>query len=117
MIAMKNRTPLKNPAHYARIRKIFRIAAACVILGAFCIVPAAAAPSSGITNTINLFMEILLGVVRAIGAILALWGVVELGIALKAHDASQRASAIKSLAAGLLVFFAGQILDSVGITI
>lgn len=50
-------------------------------------------------------------VIKAIGVILMGWGIVQIGLALKSHDPSQRANGFFSLAGGIVITFAKQILD------
>ena len=48
---------------------------------------------------------------QIIGAILLLWGIVQIGMAIKSHDPSQRASGFMTLAGGVIIAFAKQILE------
>ena len=50
-------------------------------------------------------------IIKGIGVILMGWGVVQIGLALKSHDPSQRANGFFSLAGGIVLTFAKQILD------
>lgn len=50
-------------------------------------------------------------IIKAIGVILMGWGIVQIGLALKSHDPSQRANGFFSLAGGVVITFAKQILD------
>lgn len=43
---------------------------------------------------INNLSNFIFGIIRAIGMILLGWGIVQVGLALKSHDASQRANRI-----------------------
>ena len=40
-----------------------------------------------------------------------LWGIVQIGMAIKSHDPSQRASGFMTLAGGVIIAFAKQILE------
>lgn len=53
----------------------------------------------------------MFGVIRAIGMILLGWGIVQVGMALKSHDASQRANGFLTVAGGIIITFAKEILD------
>ena len=48
---------------------------------------------------------------RAIGLILLGFGVVQVGLSLKSHDPSQRANGFLTLAGGVIITFAKEILD------
>ena len=39
------------------------------------------------------------------------WGIVQVGLALKSHDASQRANGFLTVAGGIIITFAKEILD------
>ena len=49
--------------------------------------------------------------IRAIGLILLGFGVVQVGLSLKSHDPSQRANGFLTLAGGVIITFAKEILD------
>ena len=62
-------------------------------------------------NVINNLSTFIFGVIRAIGMILLGWGIVQVGLALKSHDASQRANGFLTVAGGVIITFAKEILD------
>ena len=49
--------------------------------------------------------------IRAIGLILLGWGIVQVGLSLQSHDPSQRSQGFLTLAGGLVITFAKEILD------
>jgi hypothetical protein len=49
--------------------------------------------------------------IKAVGSILVGWGIVQVGLSLQGHDASQRSQGFLTLAGGIVVFFAKEILD------
>ena len=49
--------------------------------------------------------------IRAIGLILLGWGVVQVGLSFQSHDPSQRSQGFLTLAGGLVITFAKEILD------
>lgn len=53
----------------------------------------------------------IFSIIRAIGMILLGWGIVQIGLALKSHDASQRANGFLTLAGGIIITFAKEILE------
>lgn len=53
----------------------------------------------------------IFSIIRAIGMILLGWGIVQVGLALKSHDASQRANGFLTVAGGIIITFAKEILD------
>ena len=68
---------------------------------------AADAPLSVINNLSNF----IFGLIRAIGMIILGFGVVQVGMSLKSHDPSQRANGIMTLAGGVVITFAKEILN------
>lgn len=55
--------------------------------------------------------EFVFGLIRAIGLIMLGFGIVQVGISLKSHDASQRANGFLTLCGGVIIAFAKEILD------
>lgn len=60
---------------------------------------------------INNLSSFMFGLIRAIGMILLGWGIVQIGLALKSHDPSQRANGFLTLAGGVVITFAKEILN------
>lgn len=60
---------------------------------------------------INNLKDFMYQIIGAIGAILLLWGIVQVGMAIKSHDPSQRANGFMTLAGGVIIAFAKQILE------
>ena len=59
---------------------------------------------------VNNFSDFLFALVRAFGMILIGFGIVQVGLSLKSHDPSQRANGIMSVAGGVIITFAKEIL-------
>ena len=55
-------------------------------------------------------LTLLFGLIRAIGMILLGFGVVQIGLSLKSHAPSQRANGFLTLAGGVVITFAKEIL-------
>lgn len=62
-------------------------------------------------SVINNLSTFMFSVIRAIGMIMLGWGIVQVGLALKSHDASQRANGFLTVAGGIIITFAKEILD------
>lgn len=62
-------------------------------------------------TVINNLSTFIFSIIRAIGMILLGWGIVQIGLALKSHDPSQRANGFLTLAGGVIITFAKEILD------
>lgn len=61
-------------------------------------------------TVINNLSDFIFGLIRAIGMILLGFGIVQIGLSLKSHDPSQRANGFLTLAGGVIITFAKEIL-------
>jgi hypothetical protein len=61
-------------------------------------------------QVVNNLSGFIFGLIRAIGLILLGFGVVQIGLSLKSHDPSQRANGFLTLAGGVIITFAKEIL-------
>ena len=66
---------------------------------------------SGPLDTINNLSDLVFQCVRAVGVIVAGYGIVQIGLAVQSHDSSQRANGFLAFFGGLLIMFAKEILD------
>ena len=62
-------------------------------------------------QVVNNLSEFIFGLIRAIGIILLAFGIVQVGLSLKSHDPSQRANGFLTLAGGIIITFAKEILN------
>lgn len=62
-------------------------------------------------QVVNNLSEFIFGLIRAIGIILLAFGIVQVGLSLKSHDPSQRANGFLTLAGGVIITFAKEILN------
>lgn len=60
---------------------------------------------------VNNLSTFIFGLIRAVGMILLGFGVVQVGLSLKSHDPSQRANGFLTVAGGIIITFAKEILD------
>ena len=63
---------------------------------------------------VNNLSNFIFSAIRAIGIIILGWGVVQVGMSVQSHDASQRTQGFLSLFGGLLITFAKEILTLIG---
>ncbi len=61
-------------------------------------------------QVVNNLSDFIFGLIRAIGLILLGFGIVQIGLSLKSHDPSQRANGFLTLAGGVIITFAKEIL-------
>lgn len=62
-------------------------------------------------TVINNLSNFIFGLIRAVGMIILGFGVVQVGMSLKSHDPSQRANGFMTLAGGIVITFAKEILN------
>lgn len=91
------------------IRKAVFYAYTALILIANFITPIYAANDP--VAVVNNFSEFMFGLIRAIGMILLGFGIVQVGLSLKSHDPSQRANGFMTVAGGIVITFAKEILN------
>lgn len=107
----KNNNPEKFPIP-GKVKKGFRRYAVAVLSAAMILgtaMPAfAAGDPLGVVNNLSTF---IFGLIRAVGLILLGWGIVQVGLSLQSHDASQRSNGFLTLAGGIVITFAKEILD------
>ena len=64
-------------------------------------------------TVVNNLSEFIFGLIRAIGMILLGFGIVQIGLSLKSHEPSQRANGFLTLAGGVVITFAKEILTMI----
>mgnify|MGYP003077801320 CR=1 FL=1 len=69
------------------------------------------ATQNRLDHTINNLSDLVFQCVRAVGVIVAGYGIVQIGLAVQSHDSSQRANGFLAFFGGLLIMFAKEILD------
>lgn len=80
-----------------------------IIIMTLCTVTCFAAEDDPIT-VVNNLSDFMFGLVRAVGMIMLGFAVVQIGLSLKSHDPSQRANGFLTLAGGVVITFAKEIL-------
>lgn len=96
-----------------KVKKGFRFYCATVTaltLAVGMAAPAFAAGGDPLT-VINNLSDFIFGLIRAVGMILLGFGIVQVGLSLKSHDPSQRANGFLTLAGGVIITFAKEILS------
>lgn len=100
-----------KPPMTGRVKKGFRfycmvVMAMTVVLGSSVTAFAAGDPITVVNN----LSDFIFGLVRAVGMIMLGFGIVQIGLSLKSHDPSQRANGFLTLAGGVVITFAKEIL-------
>ena len=92
-----------------RAKKVFAVYCALVLM--FTLFTAPAYATNDPLQVINNLSDFIFGLIRAIGMILLGLGIVQIGLSLKSHDPSQRANGFMTLAGGVVITFAKEILN------
>lgn len=92
-------------------RKTFSVYAALAFT--FCMGTVTAYAAGDPLAVVNNLSTFIFSLIRAIGMILLGFGVVQVGLSLKSHDPSQRANGFLTLAGGIIITFAKEILDMI----
>jgi hypothetical protein len=90
-------------------KSMLTVLSSTVIMFVFVATPVRA--ESDPLTVINNLSNFMFSLIRAIGMILLGWGIVQIGMSLQSHDPSQRSNGFLTLAGGLIITFAKEILD------
>ena len=95
-----------------KVKKCFRryctLVLTVALAGCLSITAFAADDPLTVVNNLSTF---IFGLIRAVGLILLGWGIVQVGLSLQSHDPSQRSNGFLTLAGGIVITFAKEILD------
>ncbi len=85
-----------------------------------CLLPMQASATAGGAaadplTIVNNLSDFIFSCIRAIGIIILGWGVVQVGMSVQSHDASQRTQGFLCLFGGLLIAFAKEVLTTIGV--
>ena len=104
----------KNENLEAKAKRGFRRYAAgvlCVMLMGAMATTAFATSGGDPLTVVNNLSDFIFGLIRAVGLILLGWGIVQVGLSLQSHDPSQRSNGFLTLAGGIVITFAKEILS------
>ena len=106
---MKKQNEFNTLKVQSKIKRTYLVTATMVAMVSLMAVPAFAAGDP--LGTINNLSTFVFSAIRAIGAILLGFGIVQVGLALKSHDAGQRAQGFMTVFGGIIIYFAKDVLD------
>jgi hypothetical protein len=101
----KETAPLKMKRGQKKLFALYAVMVLTFCIGATCVY---AGDPLAVVNNLSTF---IFSLIRAIGLILLGFGIVQVGLSLKSHDPSQRANGFLTLAGGIIITFAKEILD------
>lgn len=110
---MKNTKKTANkPPVPDKVKKGFRFYCAAVLSVALVLVCSVTAfAANDPIAVVNNLSDFIFGLIRAVGLILLGWGIVQVGLSFQSHDPSQRSNGFLTLAGGIVITFAKEILN------
>ena len=96
-----------------RVKRGYFAAVLTLTLCAALTCPAFAAGNDPLTIVNNL-SDFIFNIIKAVGVIVLGWGIVQVGMSIQSHDASQRTQGFLCLFGGLMIAFAKEILTTIG---
>lgn len=107
---VKHDSARKHTAPVLGVKGRLAFAAYAAVTAVLCLSPVVFAAGDPLTVVSNL-SGFIFSLIRAIGLILLGWGIVQVGLSFQSHDPSQRSQGFLTLAGGLVITFAKEILD------
>ena len=99
----------------AKARRCMAAWTALVLSLALFTLPAFAAAGGGDPlSIVNNLSDFIFSCIKAIGVIILGWGIVQLGMSIQSHDASQRSQGMLCVFGGLIIAFSKEILSTIG---
>ena len=96
-----------------RVKRIYRIFSTIMLLALVFATNAFASDPIAVISNLSSF---IFGLIKAVGVILVGWGVVQIGLSIQSHDASSRSQGFLTMAGGVVIFFAQEILTLIGVS-
>ena len=109
-MSRKNKNKPEIPAKVKKGYRVYVGLVMCLTLLMLSSVSAFAAGGDPIT-VVNNLSDFIFGLIRAVGLIILGWGIVQVGISFQSHDPSQRSNGFLTLAGGVIITFAKEILN------
>ena len=109
MKKLKKKTMLRAD----KVKKCYWTAAGAAVLCLCCATHAMAASGDPL-DIVNNLSDFIFSIIKALGVIILGWGIVQVGMSIQSHDASQRTQGFLCLFGGLMIAFAKEILSAIG---
>lgn len=107
LITKTTKSPLQD-----KVKKGYKTYVGIIIcITMFCTLGLTAFAADDPVTVVNNLSTFIFGLIRAVGMIILGFGVVQVGLSLKSHDPSQRANGFLTVAGGIIITFAKEILD------
>lgn len=93
--------------------KTFKTVAYSLLLLTFCGTSTVVLAADDPLTVVNNLSNFIFGLIRAVGMIILGFSIVQIGLSIKSHDPSQRANGFLTLAGGIVITFAKEILNMI----
>ena len=100
---------MKKPT--SKRAKIFMSVWSVLTLCVVCFSTTAFAVNGDPITVVNNLSDFIFSAIKAIGIIILGWGIVQVGLSFQSHDPSQRSNGFLTLAGGVIITFAKEILN------
>lgn len=97
-------------------QKAISVITTATIVCTLCAVPVFADGGDEVLSPMSRLVDLIFSIIRLVGAGVTGWGIFELSSAIRSHDGAQKGQAIAGIAGGLLIIFAKEILQFIGVT-
>ena len=97
----------------SKARRYMAVWTALVLSLCLFTVPVSAAGGDPL-DIVNNLSDFIFSIIKALGVIILGWGIVQVGMSIQSHDASQRTQGFLCLFGGLMIAFAKEILTTIG---
>ena len=116
---------MKTKLILLKARKLLAVLAAVMVLMSCAAIPAQAAGvdtlalrplSTGVTEVDTMLTnlhDLISGLVKVIGGILCIYGILQVGMSFSGHDPSQRIQGLMCIAGAIIIFFSPEILTAI----
>ena len=105
-----NKKNLWKPMEPNKVKRRYWTAAGAAVLCLCCVTPAMAAGGDPL-DIVNNLSDFIFSIIKALGVIILGWGIVQVGLSFQSHDPSQRSNGFLTLAGGIVITFAKEILN------
>ena len=116
---------MKTKSILLKAKKLFAVLAAVMVLMSCNLIPAQAAGAdalsprplttgvSEVDTMLTNLNELITGLVKVIGGILCIYGILQVGMSFSGHDPSQRIQGLMCIAGAIIIFFSPEILTAI----
>ena len=116
---------MKTKSILLKAKKLFAVLTAVMVLMSCAFIPAQAAGAEALTlrplttgvtevdTMLNNLSGLITGIVKVIGGVLCIYGILQVGMSFTSHDPSQRIQGLMCIAGAIIIFFSPEILAAI----